>query len=210
MKKKIVLIGDIVSSKAIINRAKIQEKLADTLNSLNKENINLISPYTITIGDEFQAVFRNANKIFYDVMKILLTVYPEKIRFSIGIGTIDTQINKKQAIGMDGPAFHKAREGIEELKESQYLYTIVGLHTPYKELIKHTLNIVSHISRKWRRSRLQVLLMLYKEIPIKEIAKRLNLSDKSIYKTIEAGELKTIIQLFEETSKIINQCIEEK
>jgi hypothetical protein len=81
---------------------------------VNGENMHLISPYTITLGDEFQAVLKNARHLFGDIITILYVIYPTKIRFSIGIGDIQTPVNPNQAIGMDGTAFYNARTGIDK------------------------------------------------------------------------------------------------
>jgi len=118
-KKFIVIIGDIISSRKVENRNALQSKLLDVFNELNSpdhEN-HLVSPYTITLGDEFQAVYDNANCLFLDSIRILERTFPQKIRFSFGIGEISTDINREQSLGMDGSAFYYAREGITHLKD---------------------------------------------------------------------------------------------
>ena len=78
--KRIVLIGDIVSSKQITDRALIQERLAAALEELNnRQDPDLASPYTITLGDEFQAVFDSADALFCDAISILLALHPEQV-----------------------------------------------------------------------------------------------------------------------------------
>ena len=52
----ISLIGDIVNSRGIKSRDTFQKKLDSELKKINKENPNLLSPYTLTLGDEFQAM----------------------------------------------------------------------------------------------------------------------------------------------------------
>jgi hypothetical protein len=206
--KKIALIGDIVSSKKITDRDKTQEKLQSILNRLNsKKDTHLISPYTITLGDEFQALFNQADDLFLDTLLILQAIYPEKIRFSYGIGTIETKINQEYAIGMDGPAFHDARKGIEELKKTSYLFNITGLENYQSNLCIMTLRFVSHNLRKWGRSRLDVFTLLYESKSVKEIAEIIQLSDKAIYKTIDSGDLKTILEVFKEITKIMNESL---
>jgi hypothetical protein len=209
--KMIALIGDIVSSRKIANRGEIQEKLQSILDSINsKKDTYLISPYTITLGDEFEALFDQADDLFLDASLILQAIYPEKIRFSYGIGTIETKINQKYAIGMDGPAFHNARSGIEELKKNSYLFNITGLENYQSNLCIMTLRFVSHNLRKWGKSRLKVFTLLYEGKSVKEIAEIVQLSDKAIYKTIDFGDLKTIIEIFKEATKIMNESLVSK
>src|SRR5207237_6855737 len=111
--KKIVIIGDLVLSRNIRRRDKIQTELLSELRRLNKIRSGLISPYTVTLGDEFQAVYSNADSLFSDIFEISAKIQPVKIRFAVSLGEITTRINKKSAMGMDGHVFHNARSCIK-------------------------------------------------------------------------------------------------
>lgn len=100
--KKLALIGDLVESRNVGDRKKSQTKLKRKLTSINEKNRSLLSPLTITLGDEFQGLYKNADEIFFNIYDILLAIYPVKVRFSLGVGEISTVINKENAIGMDG------------------------------------------------------------------------------------------------------------
>src|SRR6218665_467049 len=115
--KYLALIGDVVDSKRLPRRAEFQVKLEKTLKNTSSRNPSLASPYTITLGDEFQAVYRNADRLFADIFTIWRDLDPAKVRFAVGVGELSTSINPKQALGMDGPAFHHARDAITALKK---------------------------------------------------------------------------------------------
>lgn len=204
--KKIVVIGDVVSSKTILNRAEFQLRLEKILYQLVKQRDDLVSPYTITLGDEFQAVYQKADLIFRDFISILAKTYPERIRFSLGIGTIDTQINTRKAIGMDGAAFHYARSGINELKKSENIFIIKGLQKN-NDLLNQILFLISHVSNKWGKTRYRVLEMLFDNKQKKEMSKKLAISDKAVYKNVHSGALETIQKIFLEISDIINESL---
>ena len=54
----VALIADIVDSRAIPERARFQRSLKTTLAAVNKRSRrSLLSPVTLTLGDEFQAVY---------------------------------------------------------------------------------------------------------------------------------------------------------
>jgi len=160
--QRIALIGDIISSKQLSNRSQVQEKLKTVLQQLNsqRQSQGLLSPYTITLGDEFQAVFDRADWLFLDALTILLALDPVKVRFSFGLGTLETQINPKEAMGMDGPAFHYARSGIEELKKTSSIFTIIGEHNCI-QLMQPTLHLISRLAEKWQRNRWWIWYRLY-------------------------------------------------
>ncbi len=76
----------------------------------------LASPYTLTLGDEFQALYSTVQGVAADLIQLILLARPARIRIALGWGRIETRINRKQALGMDGPAFHAARDGMNALR----------------------------------------------------------------------------------------------
>jgi hypothetical protein len=203
--KKIVLIGDIIASKKIRGRDKVQKKLNNLFQKINAGNKSLLSPYTITLGDEFQALYKNAFGLFKDIWQIMIILHPEKARFSFGVGEITTSINKKQAIGMDGPAFYSARQGLLQLKESGNLFNLSGDIKTADHLINESLIMISHIVYNWKETRKEIFNYLYDEIPVKEISKKMKISEQAVYKNIEAGALNIIVETAKKIEEIINK-----
>lgn len=203
--KVVAVIGDIVESKKISNRSIFQEDLSNHFKKLNKKSKNeILSPYTITLGDEFQVIYNNLDKIFPDVWSILEHVYPQKVRFSIGLDTLSTRINPNKAIGMDGPAFHIAREGINNLKK--YSSSIIQLYKTKSEtinLINKSLALVFHSSKTWKKNSISIINRLMNNFEIEKIAADLNISARAVYKNIQFNYLNEIIDLQNEIIKII-------
>ena len=116
----IAIIGDIKNSKKIVDRGAFQEHLKKILDNINLKYSDCIaSKFTITLGDEFQGLLTTGNNIMEIIQYIKKEIYPVKIRFGIGIGSISTKINSEISIGADGPGYYKARESIETLKKSE-------------------------------------------------------------------------------------------
>lgn len=205
----IVLIGDIEASKTLDEKQRndVQSRLQQVFDELNRTATYIESPYTITLGDEFQAVFSNAEYLFVHVWKILAAVSPVKVRFSIGVGQINTSINKEQALGMDGPAFHLAREGIETLKENGYLFNISvqKVHSSFLGVINNSLYLFSDQVRSWNKNRLSILYMLKNGLNYKEITSELGISEPAFYKNKEAASLEVVIDLCNDISEILNE-----
>ena len=113
------IIGDIVDSKKIPNRNEVQLDLEQVLYTANKiYNDNIVSNFTITLGDEFQGLLSNANKIFEIVDFIKYSLYPIELRFGIGIGDMSTSFQQTTSIGSDGPAYWAARQAISTVHEN--------------------------------------------------------------------------------------------
>jgi hypothetical protein len=205
--KRIALVADIVGSRSIQERMAFDERLVTCLTRLSDRNPHILSRYTL-IGDEVQAVYGGAASLFRDAVTILATIHPVKMRFSYGVGTLIKPINPEQAIEMDGPAFYRARDGVNELKEAGYLFTVVGADVPQVGLVKEALVLVSHEMDEWNKNRLRTLAMRQEDMPVKEIADVLGISDQAVYKTIDAGAVDVIIRLFEEIEGALDAGLE--
>lgn len=74
----------------------------------------ILSPYTITLGDEFQGIAKSLwwglKAVFHLEETILQLGIGLKIRYVLHHGAIDTELNPKVAHGMLGPGLTKARE----------------------------------------------------------------------------------------------------
>ncbi len=115
----IALIGDLVSSRKLtsLDRNRIQTRLTELFNSFSKDtNPGLVSQPLITLGDEFQALFNADAAGSHSVLDLLVTIVdlarPTGVRFGVGVGPLTTAL-KPQALGMDGPCFHRARQALD-------------------------------------------------------------------------------------------------
>jgi len=205
----ICVIGDVINSRNMKGRRQFQERFQQTLDRINQaQNPSMISPCTITLGDEFQVVYRDADSLFLDFMTILDGVYPAKIRFSVGIGPLETPINSQRALGMDGPAFHVARAAFDtDFKKSERKFQIGHHRKATPAWIGSGLALVSHEMKTWKQNRFQVFLKLLAGLEPKTIAEQLEITPAAVYKNLHAGALEPIRTLAQEVAHWINQEI---
>lgn len=203
----LVLIGDLVASRRSSLRQQLQEQLKSALDDLNQDRNGLISPYTITLGDEFQVVYDQADRVFADCLAIAAAVYPVRMRFSLSLGAISTELNPDQALGMDGPAFYQARDGIDQLKRSGELYALAGLDEAEQTLASGGLGLFSHQLNKWNANRLHILNRLLSGWRVERIAEELNISEQAVYKNINSGGLHAVIRLLTALTQTLNRSM---
>lgn len=108
-------IGDIAGSRELSGseRAAVQERLGDLLEGINRDLADaVLADFTITVGDEFQGLLARPSALV-EVTWRLRVEFPE-LRFwtGVGLGGLDTGLEER-AVGMDGPAFHRARDALE-------------------------------------------------------------------------------------------------
>lgn len=203
----LVLIADVISSKEIEPRRPFQRQLMATINRLNHGRANLVSPYTLTLGDEFQAVFSSGDKILTDMIEIMITMHPNEARYSYGIGSISTDINPREALSMDGPAFHLARAGIKGLKEEKGSWYVAGLPEIRQDIINAAMALALKEMKQWHPNRLRVLQGLVNGLNVKDIAGDLDITTSAVYKNIDAGGLKSVRRLFNAIEHAVTEAL---
>ena len=192
-----VLIADIIESKKIEERKEFQDSLKTCLDGINQNSQYIISPYTITLGDEFQAIYEYKANPIEDILNILLNSYPVKIRFSFGLGTITTAINHENSLGMDGPAFHVARKGLIAMKNIDYSHIqLFGEDSHNVEFINKTLMISMSVMSDWKRNTLMIFNELLNHNTVNDMLPLLDISKRSIYKSIKTNKLREYVEYF--------------
>ena len=69
------------------------------MSKINQSYDDIIAAnFIISLGDEFQGLLCQQEKVFEIINDIEMNMFPIKIRFGIGVGKIDTDILKKQHI----------------------------------------------------------------------------------------------------------------
>ena len=201
----IALIGDIIESKKIQDRAQVQQHLLQLMKELNQQYQNyLVSPFTVTTGDEFQALFSPNSYIFQIIDQLSVAFAPYEIRFGIGVGDMITEINKEQSIGSDGPAYWLAREAINHIHDkNDYGINHISVFLANEEVsctVNAMLAACSFIQSKWTEVQYDVLKQLLAEniydetFSHKEIARLLGITPSAFNKRIKASGLKIYLR----------------
>jgi hypothetical protein len=193
----VAIIGDVVRSRSIERRGEFQDRIARCFAVLNrKSGAALASPYTITLGDEFQAVYRRADGVIADAVRLLHALYPERVRLAWGIGSIATPINPDAALGMDGPAFHLARDGIEELKtHARTVFRVCGSDCDAIGLVNASLALLAHQLNGWKHTSFALLTGLADRRSPGELAHELDMTVRGVYKNMQTNAIQDVWNL---------------
>jgi hypothetical protein len=208
--KYLVLIGDILDSKQLPARAQFQRRLKTALAGLNGRRKSLVSPYTLTLGDEFQAVYRDTSGLFADIFTLLAVIAPVRARFALAVGEIVTPINSRQSIGMDGPAFHRARARLEKLKGQGRLVGFYDPGDPRWKLPAATLAVLSGLMEGWRQKRFQLFAGVLAGVGVPDLARQTGITPRAVNKNIRAADLDEWKRIVDEFSRLLNEEIKAR
>ncbi len=120
----LAIIGDLVASRAMPagERVRVQETFEEALAQVNvRYEKEVAAAFLITAGDETQGLLCRPHRCYDILREIEIAITPARIVFGVGYGSLTTEV-REVAVGMDGPAFHLAREALEKAKEERKAY----------------------------------------------------------------------------------------
>jgi hypothetical protein len=206
MKNYLVLIGDVIDSRKLENRPEFQKQFAAVLHEVqNRIKAITVSPLTVTIGDEFQAVFHSASGLFEACLDLQIRLLPVRLRFGLGLGAVSTALNQQQAIGMDGPAFHSARQAIEKARQTKSQFRL----EPEDLLSAVALGWVNDHIKDWKKERWQVLLGLSAGNTQRRLAAETGISQPAVSQMLRREAFSLILETFRATEAMLNQKLGE-
>lgn len=156
-------IGDLIHSRDIPphQREAVQERLRLLLDEMNTQfSAYLASPFLVTLGDEFQGLLTAAEPALEMIEYIDrgLAEYRVLVRYGLGLGEISTgPVNRAQALGDDGPAYHYAREGVELLKREGWRGFPVSIQTNQADgpLLHAVCRLLNGLAEDWSSAQRQ-------------------------------------------------------
>lgn len=187
MKNYIILMADIINS-SDKDSQELMTSFKKVVNEVNLENKSLLlSPLTITLGDEFQGIAKNIkaaiNLLFLLQEKIIKQKGKFKLRYVVEEGTIDTPINEKIAHGMLGEGLTKARKLLETSKDDDRNYHFELKKVKKSNALADSLFLYQNIVDSWNLLRDEDLIIEFIELDdYKKVAEKLGKTRSQIWK----------------------------
>lgn len=187
----VVLMGDIVGSEKTSSTEHLHAALNNVVDEANeRRSASILSPLTITLGDEFQGVITSLRDgaIIARELRLQLMVDDIDCRFVIGTVELKTSLNRDRAWNMMGLGLAQAREKLNEKKtDTLYRFSLPGEERTEALLDAIGIGITS-TERRWTRTQLHDIAESLDGRSALEIARIRNVSVHSVYKAKSNGE----------------------
>ena len=201
----LALIADVIDSKMVQERFNLQKQLEKTLRKMNELfGDYLASCFTLTLGDEFQALLKMDAPVFQIIDTLRSELSPTQLRFGIGLGEIVTAIDPLQSIGADGPAYWNARAAINLVhQKNDYGNTQIYFSSgnDSKDLLVNALIASGEAIRSgWRGSQEEILLDLLKRFVYsenfsqQELAQSLDINPSALSKRLKSSSIRVYLR----------------
>lgn len=201
----LALIADVIDSKIVQERFDLQKQLETTLQKMNGLFADyLASCFTLTLGDEFQALLKVDAPIFQIIDTLRSELTPTQLRFGIGLGEIVTEIDPLQSIGADGPAYWNARAAINFVHQKNDYGNTQIYFSSGKENQDFFVNALiasgEAIRSGWRDSQEEILLNLLKRSVYSEsfsqqdLAQSLAINPSALSKRLKSSSIRVYLR----------------
>ena len=156
MALQFILMGDIIQSSKY-QASSLRQRFLGLISSCNEAlEKSIISPYTVTLGDEFQGVAKSLTSvidtIFYLEELILRRGLDFKMRYVTVQGHIDTPLNREKAYNMMGPGLTKAREILTDKGRGERKYRFNLMDTYLTNQINRLFIVIDGLTDRWDAS----------------------------------------------------------
>ena len=201
----LALIADVIDSKMVQERFDLQKQLEKTLQTMNELfGEFLASNFTLTLGDEFQALLKVDAPVFQMIDTLRSELTPTQLRFGIGLGEIVTTIDPLQSIGADGPAYWNARAAINLVHQKNDYGNTQIYFSSGKENQDFFVNALiasgEAILSGWRGSQEEILLDLLKRCVYSEnfsqqdLAQSLEINPSALSKRLKSSSIRVYLR----------------
>ena len=201
----LALLADVIDSKMVQERFDLQKQVEKTLQKMNELfGDYMVSRFTLTLGDEFQALLKVDAPIFQIIDTLRSELTPTQLRFGIGLGEIVTAIDPLQSVGADGPAYWNARAAINFVHQKNDYGNTQIYFSSGKENQDYFVNAFiasgEAIRSGWRESQEEILLNLLKRSVYSEtfsqqdLAQSLAINPSALSKRLKSSSVRVYLR----------------
>ena len=192
------VMGDLVSSGSAESAARLHAAFNAAVDEVNAARRGqLVSPLTITLGDEFQGLCACLSDGLAIVRALRLRLLDQDVecRFALGVVRIETPVNAERAWNMMGEGLSATRGRLSEKRHPN----AYRFHLPGEDLVARLVEAVCYsltlTERDWTRRQRQLALAVLASAALQsplapaELAAGLGLARRTYYKIRSAARL---------------------
>jgi len=206
----LAVIGDIRRSRETTNRARLQKQVETGLQKANALlKGKLASRFVITLGDEFQGLLIHPESAMEALISLEAVMAGIEIRYGLGWGRLDTAL-RRDAIGMDGPCFHAARNALVSGKKLDRWVTVSGWSPERDEVLNGIFSLMGAVRAGWTPTQAATVALMRKATTQMEVAERRNVAVSAVNKALKGALYRPMIEAEHAVERILAWPTSEK
>ncbi|MAB66590.1 MAG: hypothetical protein CL662_07105 [Bacteroidetes bacterium] len=157
-----IFMGDVVNSSDYDGEL-LSKGLKELVESTNKKfSKDILSPLTITLGDEFQGVLNSVSTgidlLFHLEEELLITEPDFKLHYVLLLGEIETEINPDIAYEMMGKGLTEARKMLSSKKRNRKRFRFKLQNKEQTEQLSNLFEVLDTIILNWKKEDYPLIL----------------------------------------------------
>lgn len=197
-------IADVVGSREVGNRARLQRTLLRLVDDLNQRHgRGLVAPLALVAGDELQALAGDPGVLVDLATDLAEELHPVRIAVGIGRGGLSTDLVEEVG-AMDGPAFHRAREGQAEARRQDAWVYASGWGVEADAILSATFSLIAAVRGGWTPTQLKYARAARTALQ-REVAERYGVGASTVSESLRASRASVVHQAEEALRGFLRQ-----
>jgi hypothetical protein len=181
-----ILMGDVIESRKR-NATSLRQQLESLLATCNRDlKPNIVSPYTTTLGDEFQGIAGSLHAVAETIFCLdearIKKQYDFMIRYVAHYGEIQTPINTDVAYGMMGPGLTKARDLLTDKRRGEPRFCFDLPDTRLAENLTRLFSVIDGLTDRWKQRDFSLITDMLASTNNEEVAAKHTKNRSQIWK----------------------------
>ena len=184
-----VVLGDVVDSRSIEDRAAFRETFATARRAVETTlGETLAAGPTVLKGiDEIGLVLSSLNRLYDLVITLQDALHPHQIRLAVARGPVDTTVTDSVA-RMDGEAFHRATDLLESIDADGLLFGLDADRPPLDTAVTDEINLLVDRRASWT-DRQREIVTAYERTGVQhEVASELGISQQAVSDVLQSAD----------------------
>lgn len=209
-RRYLALIGDIEASREHEDRSALQrrfdEAIATAVDRLSGPARPVSGP-TITTGDEFQALFEDAGGVVAFTATLVDEMHPVRLRFGLEWGTLETEL-QDEAVGMDGPCFHRARAALETATDEGARVRFEGFGDRLDRALDGVADLIAAVRADWT-DRQRQFATAHRELGVQQaVADRFDVSKSTVSESLASARAHEVREAERSLARMLAEATE--
>lgn len=189
----IVLIGDIVKSREMPDRADAQDRVRAVVEAFNDRAPDaLAAPLQLTGGDEMKAILTDPAPAVDMITWLSEAVFPIGLAWGIGRGPIETSWVPDVG-ALDGPCFHRARRAVEASSREETWATVHGFSERDDRVLSVLFGLMGAIRDSWTEKQLAYVRCV-REKSQKATAEEFDVSESAVSQSLRRARYHDVVK----------------
>lgn len=194
-----VVVGDVVGSRRVEDRAGLREVLADGVERANELlGDALVAPFATLKGvDELGGVLEDLAGSYRAIRTLVEAIHPTEIRFAVVWGEIDVGVDATDVASQDGPAFHRADALLEEIAdEDRYVaFEAPGGPASLATTVGNQMELLCMWKAEWTERQAELVRHYREAGSMTAVAERLDVTVQTVSKTLGRARAERILAI---------------